>query len=66
LLAIGHTPYYRMVRYDDVTGPYAHIYVVDYEANAGGPTQRIVLDCILKSQPIGTEVTQVSGDEVEV
>jgi hypothetical protein len=66
LLAIGHQPYFRMVRYDAPSGPYAHIYTVDYDTNPGQGMQRIVLDCILKTQPIGTEVDHVSGDEVEV
>jgi hypothetical protein len=63
LLSIGHQPFFRMVRYEAGDGPYAHIYVVDYEANQSGNKERIVLDCILKDQPIGTEVDHVSGDE---
>lgn len=66
LLAIGHNPFYAMVRYDSDSGGYAHIYCVDYEGNQGLPVQRIVLDCILKDKVIGTEVNSVSGDEVEV
>jgi len=67
LLAIGHTPYFRVVRYtDDGTNksPFEHIYVVDYEANQGGDQQRIVIDCIIKDQPIGYEVRQASGQEI--
>lgn len=66
LLAIGHQPYYRMVRYDAINGPYAHIYVVDYDTNPGQGMKRVVLDCILKDQVIGSEVDHSSGDEVEV
>jgi len=66
LLAIGHQPYYRMVRYDTESGPYAHIYVVDYDTNPGTLRTRVVLDCILKDRPIGSEVGQASGEEVEV
>lgn len=66
LLGIGHNPYYRMVRYDGSDGPYAHIYVVDYDSNPGQGRQRVSLDCILKDQVIGSEVDHVSGDEIEV
>lgn len=66
LLSIGHNPSYAMVRYGAVSGPYAHIYCVDYDSNPGQPAQRIVLDCILKDQVIGSEVDSTSGDEIEV
>lgn len=66
LLAIGHTPYYRVVRYGGAfAGPYEHIYVVDYEGNPHEPKQRIVIDCIVKDQPIGYEVPHSSGDEIQ-
>jgi hypothetical protein len=65
LKAIGHRPFFRMVRYDAQEGPYAHIYVVDYDTNPGQGEHRVVLDCILKDQPIGSEVEHASGDEVE-
>lgn len=66
LLSIGHQPSYAMVRYDSPSGAYAHIYCVDYDSNPGQGVQRVVLDCILKDQPIGTEVNYLSGDEVVV
>jgi hypothetical protein len=66
LLSIGHRPFYRMVRYDAQDGCYAHIYLVDYDTNPGEGRKRVVLDCILKDQPIGSEVDHVSGDEIEV
>jgi hypothetical protein len=65
LLSIGHQPFYRAVRYDQDSGNYNHIYVVVYEQNQGEPVTRIVLDCILKDRPIGSEVSQVNGDEYE-
>lgn len=64
LLAIGHTPSFRVVRYSGDSGPYEHIYVVDYEGNPGEPKHRIVLDCIIKDQPMGYEVRQSSGNEI--
>jgi hypothetical protein len=66
LLAIGHTPSYCMVRYEDDAGGYNHIYVADTVANGRQPPVRVALDCIVKDQPIGYEVTYQSGDEVEV
>lgn len=65
LKAVGHTPYFRAVRYSDTRGHYNHIYVVCYEQNLGKPKQRIVLDAILKDRPIGSEIRHKSGDEFE-
>lgn len=66
LLSIGHNPYFRAVRYESSSGNYNHIYVVVYEQNMKSPRERIVLDCILKDRPIGSEVNHVSGDEFDV
>jgi hypothetical protein len=66
LLSIGHTPYFRAVRYDSFFGHYNHIYVVCYEKNLGKPKRRIVLDAIIKTRPIGFEVPHKSGDEFAV
>lgn len=63
LLAIGHTPRFRAVRYNPNQDFYNHIYVVDYEKNGNGPVLRISIDAILKNSPIGTEVNHLSGDE---
>lgn len=63
LLAIGHRPYFRTVRYNTQFGHYNHIYVVVYEKNVGTAPMRIVLDAIIKTQPIGFEVSHASGDE---
>lgn len=66
LLSIGHQPYFKMVRYKSSSGPYQHIYVVDYTRNGRTPKKRIVLDAIMKDKPIGFEVPHVSGDEIPV
>ena len=66
LLSIGHTPYYRAVRYKADSGHYNHIYVVDYDRNQGSGKMRIVLDAIMKQYPIGYEVPSQSGDEFEI
>lgn len=66
LLAIGHEPYFRAVRYQDSFGPYNHIYVVDYDHNGQGQKLRVVLDGILKDREIGSEVEHISGDEYAI
>lgn len=64
LLSIGHTPFYRLVRYKSIWGPYNHIYVVDYEKNGRNPKQRIVIDPIIKDEVIGYEVPHKNGKEI--
>lgn len=66
LLSIGHSPFYRAVRYDDSYGHFNHIYVVCYEKNLGKPRTRIALDAIIKQKPIGFEVPHKSGQEFAV
>jgi len=66
LLSIGHQPKFRAVRYRGAMGNYNHIYVVVYERNGAGPETRVVLDCILKNQQIGSEVPHQSGDDYPV
>lgn len=66
LLAIGHDPKFRVVRYRGSHGPFNHIYVVDYEKNHGGKPERIVLDAIIKDQLIGYEVPHASGEEIQI
>lgn len=64
LLSIGHTPYFRMARYRGMGGPFQHIYVVDFEKNGHkGPKRQIVLDAIMKDQPIGFEVPHMSHED---
>jgi len=63
LLAAGHEPYFRAVRYSTESGPYNHIYVVVHENDLQGNDYRIPLDCIIKDQPMGFEVSHESGKE---
>jgi len=63
LLATGHQPYFRAVRYKKNKGSYNHIYVVVYEKNPYGGKKRIPLDAILKTKPVGFEVPHKSGKE---
>lgn len=66
LLAIGHTPKFRVVRYNGTSGAFNHIYVVDYAKNGGEKPKRIVLDAIVKNKPIGFEVPHKSGEEIDI
>ncbi len=66
LLAVGHQPLFRAVRYDGSMGNYNHIYVIEYDKNPYGGRERIVIDCILKDKPIGTEVGHVNGDDYPI
>lgn len=66
LLSIGHRPKFRAVRYRGFSGPYNHIYVVDYAKNERHGPFRVVLDAIVKDQTIGYEVPHKSGDEYSI
>lgn len=66
LLSIGHQPLFRAVRYEQPIGNYNHIYVVVYEKNPYGHEERVVLDCILKDRPMGSEIGHVSGEEYQI
>jgi hypothetical protein len=66
LLAIGHQPYFRIVKYRPEVHGFSHIYVVDYDRNHGGKRTRVVLDAIMKRNPIGYEVPHSSGREIKV
>lgn len=66
LLSIGAQPFFAIVRYKDVTGPFNHIYTVVYDKDWGKPKRRLVLDTILKDREIGFEVPHVSIMEIPV
>lgn len=66
LLAVGHQPFFRAVRYYQQGGNFNHIYTVVYEKNPYGQKERVVLDCILKDKPIGFEVKHMNGKEYPV
>jgi len=68
LLSIGHQPYFAIVKYHtQPNGGFNHIYVTVYEKNWGDKQKkRIVLDAILKRDPIGTEVKYKSKEEIKV
>jgi hypothetical protein len=67
LLSIGHSPYFRIVKYRNEARGFSHIYVVDYDRNHGEQRKRrISLDAIMKRQPIGYEVPHASGREIKV
>lgn len=69
LLSIGHSPYFRCVRYRSKKkrDPYNHIYVVLCEKNMGDQRpRRLSIDAIIKNKPIGYEVPHMSGDDFPV
>lgn len=67
LLSVGHSPYFAIVRYRDVAGPFNHIYVTEYEKNWGPKKKkRLVMDTIMKDREIGFEVPYKSGKEIMV
>lgn len=66
LLAIGHAPKFRIVRYKDGSGAFNHIYVVDYAKNGPKGPYRIVLDAIVKNKAIGFEVPHKTGEEIAI
>jgi hypothetical protein len=66
LLSVGHSPFFAIVRYNETSGPYNHIYVVVYEKNWRGPRKRLVMDTIVKDRPIGFEVPHVSRKEIKI
>lgn len=66
LLSVGHNPRFRAVRYKNLTGPYNHIYVVDYAKNGASKPYRVVLDAIIKNKSTGFEVPHKSGKEYAV
>lgn len=65
LLSIGHSPKFRIVKYNKHAPSFAHIYVVSYERNKKSPVKRIVLDAIMKSKPTGFEVPHQFGREID-
>lgn len=65
LLSIGHSPKFRIVKYNKYANSYAHIYVVSYERDKKGPVQRVVLDAIMKTKPTGFEVPHKVGKEID-
>lgn len=70
LLAIGHRPVFRIVRYAPTAKsnePYNHIYVVDYpRCPRSARRRRVVLDAIFKDRPIGYETDHFSAAEIAI
>jgi hypothetical protein len=65
LLSIGHQPYFAIVKYQNPSAGFNHIYVVVYERNHNTRKKRIVLDGIVKRKPIGFEVPHVYIEEIK-
>lgn len=56
LLNIGAQPYFTIVRYPRAKAGWQHIYVTVKENNLFKPKKKLVLDAIIKHEPIGYEV----------
>jgi hypothetical protein len=68
LLAVGHKPAFKCVRYK-TTNPdasYNHIYVIEKTYNLPNPEMIVVMDCIVKNKAIGYQVKYKSADVYEV
>ena len=68
LLAIGHSPKLKCVRYKSTNDndSYNHIYVIEKTYNHPSPERVIVMDCIVKHKSIGFEVNHSSSDIYDV
>lgn len=66
LLSVGASPYFRIVRYKDGSGPFNHIYVIVEDKNFRGSKQRLSIDAIIKDRSIGYEVPHKSGEDIRV
>lgn len=66
LLSIGHSPFFRIVKYNPKFESFNHIYVVEYEKNGKSARRRVALDAILKNKMMGTEVPHKFGKEIKV
>lgn len=64
LLSIGHSPRFKIVKYNKYAPSFAHIYVVSYERDKKSPVKRVVLDAIMKTKPTGFEVPHQYGQEI--
>jgi hypothetical protein len=66
LLSIGHQPFFKIVKYEHGSGPWNHVYVVVFEKNPGEKRKPIVLDGILRTRKIGSEVKHLNSKMVRV
>lgn len=65
LLALGHQPYFCIVRYPQFNSGYQHIYICVYENNNRQKKERMVLDAIVKDRHTGYEVNYSSKKEIK-
>lgn len=61
LLSIGHKPVFRIVKYSNASPSFNHIYIYEITKNKGEKNKRLVMDAIIKNQPIGYEVPHAAG-----
>lgn len=56
IASIGGTPYFTIVKYSEKAHGYQHIYLTVLERNRTKKKEKLVIDAIVKSKPIGYEV----------
>lgn len=67
LLSIGAQPYFVIVRYNRTSGSFNHIYTCVYDKNwTDRQKSRLVMDTIVKTEPIGFEVPYASIQEIAI
>jgi hypothetical protein len=65
LIGAGIKPWIKVVRYHTDFGPYNHIYLAVHENNYRGPKQWLIIDPIVKDEPIGYEVPHASSEMID-
>jgi len=66
LLSIGHSPFFKIIKYQAGMGPYAHVYVVVNEKNPNEERKFIALDGIIKDKPIGFEIKHAESKLIAI
>jgi len=66
LLSIGIRPQLKVVKYNENSSSFNHIYVVVEESNHFTSPNTLVIDAIIKHEPIGYEVPHASGKLIQV
>lgn len=65
LICAGIKPWIKVVRYHNDFGPYNHIYLAVNENNYRGNKEWLIIDPIVKDEPIGYEVPHASSEVID-
>jgi hypothetical protein len=66
LLSIGIRPQLKVVKYSEQSKSFNHIYVIVEESNHFSRPEQLVIDAIIKHEPIGYEVPHSLGKLIQV